>query len=158
DAREADAFIAALRTATLEKSGLATEVLHRLRNPPRTPRVIEPVERAGIRMYLARGDASEANYADNRAAFMELHPDEALPSYDTVKKLVAELTGVTPLRTDMCEDTCVAFTGPFENCLECPRCKKPRYDPVEFERGRRIPRRTFATFPLGPQLQAMWAS
>ncbi|KAI0682957.1 hypothetical protein C8T65DRAFT_595697, partial [Cerioporus squamosus] len=155
DCRDADAFIAALQTASLDKSGLSPDVLSCLRNPPRTPRPISAVERAGIRMYLARGDASEANYADNRAAFLELHPGDPIPSYEAVKNLVAEITGVSAIRTEMCEDTCVAFTGPFENCLECPRCKKPRYDPVEFERGRRLPRRTFLTFPLGPQLQAM---
>ncbi|RDX39704.1 hypothetical protein OH76DRAFT_1367251, partial [Lentinus brumalis] len=155
DCREADAFIAALQTATLEKSGLATDVLPRLRDPPRQPRAISAVERTGVRMYLARGDASEANYSDNRAAFLELHPDEPIPSYEAIKNLVAEITGVSAIHTEMCKDTCVAFTGPFENCLECPRCKRPRYDPVEFERGRRVPRRTFLTFPLGPQLQAM---
>ncbi|RPD55758.1 hypothetical protein L226DRAFT_548519 [Lentinus tigrinus ALCF2SS1-7] len=148
----------ALRTASLDKSGLSEEVLYWLRNPPHQPRAITPVERVGICMYLARGDASEANYADNRAAFLELHPDDPIPSYEAVKNLVAELTDVSAIRTEMCDDTCVAFTGPFANCLECPRCKKPRYDPVEFERGRQIPRRTFLTFPLGPQLQAMWAS
>ncbi|RDX43648.1 hypothetical protein OH76DRAFT_1327701, partial [Lentinus brumalis] len=44
----------------------------------------------------------------------------------------------------MCADTCVAYTGPFENFRECPKCKQPRYDPLELARGR--------------QLQAMWAS
>lgn len=156
--RESDAFIAAMRTASLDGSGLSDSVLHRLRNPPRSLRAITPVERLGLRMYLARGDASEDNYTDHRAAFLELHPDEPIPSYEAVKNLVAELTGVSALRTDMCVDTCVAFTGPFANCLECPRCNAPRYDPVDFERGRLVPRRTFLTFPLGPQLQAMMAS
>ncbi|KAI0714306.1 hypothetical protein C8T65DRAFT_573536, partial [Cerioporus squamosus] len=155
ECREADAFVAALRSASLDHSGLDRETLARIRNPPRQPRLISAEERAGIRMYIARGDASEANYADNRAAFLELHPDDPLPSYETVKNLVAQLTGVSALHTDMCVNTCVAFTGPFENCAECPRCKESRYDPVDFERGRRVPRRTFVTFPLAPQLQAM---
>ncbi|TFK86310.1 hypothetical protein K466DRAFT_493042, partial [Polyporus arcularius HHB13444] len=153
--RDADAFIAALRTASLDKSGLDAETLQRLRDPPRIPRAISAHERAGIRMYTARGDASEANFADHRAAFLELHPDDPLPSYEAVKRLVAEITGVTAVRTEMCENTCVAYTGPFENFRECPKCKKPRYDALELARGREVPRRTFLSFPIGPQLQAM---
>ncbi len=155
---DGEGFINPLLSASLDASGLAPEVLARLRSPVPTVRELTPVERAAIRMYVARGDASEENYADNRAAFMELHPEDPLPSYDQVKRLVANMTGVSALRTDMCADTCVAFTGPFEKDLLCPKCGKTRYDPVELARGRQVPRRTFVTFPLGPQLQAMWAS
>ncbi|KAI0682777.1 hypothetical protein C8T65DRAFT_596135, partial [Cerioporus squamosus] len=155
---DAEGFINPLLSATLGSSGLAPEALARLLNPLPDVRELTPVERAGVRMYIARGDASEENYADNRAAFMELHPEDPIPSYDQIKKLVANLTGVSALRTDMCEDTCVAFTGPFEKDLVCPKCGKTRHDPVELARGRQVPRRTFLTFPLGPQLQAMWAS
>lgn len=106
----------------------------------------------------ARGDASEDNYSDNRAAFLELAPDADIPSFHQVRKLISNLTGIHALRVDMCPNSCVAFTGPFEDLTECPRCREPRYDPVALEHGRSVSRRTFPTFPLGPQLQSMWAS
>ncbi|TFK82224.1 hypothetical protein K466DRAFT_578255 [Polyporus arcularius HHB13444] len=158
--RRGQAFVEALEVAELDNSGLDGEALARLRNPLHEIPAIAPQELAGIRMYLARGDASEANYADVRAACMDLHPEPAIPPYEAVKRQVSKLTGITPVRTDMCENSCIAYTGPFANLLACPykKCSKPRYDSVEFERGRRVPRRTFLSFPIGPQIQAMWSS
>ncbi len=158
--RRGQAFVEALESAQLKNSGLDDKALARLLAPPHQTPPISPAELAGIRMYLARGDASEANYADVRAACMDLHPEPQIPAYEAVKRQVAKVTGITPVRTDMCENSCIAYTGPFANLLACPYkgCGKPRYDSVEFERGRRVPRRTFVTFPLGPQIQAMWSS
>ena len=33
------------------------------------------------------------NYADNRAAILELHPEDNIPTYERVKQLVADVTG-----------------------------------------------------------------
>ncbi|TFK84307.1 hypothetical protein K466DRAFT_577363 [Polyporus arcularius HHB13444] len=145
-------FVAALEGAKLAHSGLDEVTLHRMSHPRHAPPVISASQRAGMRMYLARGDASEANYADVLEAIRELHPEDDIPSYDSVRRQVANVTGIQPIRTDMCEDSCIAYTGPFAHLHACPipSCKKPQYDPVELARGRRVPRR--------PQLQTMWAS
>ena len=61
----------------------------------------------------------------------------------------------------MCINSCVGFTGPFTNLEECPRCSQPCYDVKEFRKSggrKKIPRKVFTTFPLGPQLQARWKS
>ncbi|KAI0082985.1 hypothetical protein BDY19DRAFT_987990 [Irpex rosettiformis] len=70
-------------------------------------------------------------------------------SYSQVKRKVTEITGITPIYTDMCIDTCVAFTGPFAELERCPLCSKAR-----FEENSRKPCQQFATFPIGPMLQA----
>ncbi|KAI9057969.1 hypothetical protein FKP32DRAFT_1660001 [Trametes sanguinea] len=135
---------------------MSSDAIHRLRNPPKGPRDITSHERAGLRMFLARGDASEGNYADNRAAVVELHPEDvAIPTYEQVKRLVAELTGIDAVEEDMCSNSCVGFVGAYARLQECSVCKEPRYDPVYLMRNKNVARRTFQTYPLGPQVQAM---
>ena len=53
----------------------------------------------------------------------------------------------------MCINSCVTFTGPFDNLEECPICHEARYlDDTS------TPRRVFHTIPIGPQLQALWCT
>ncbi|KAL7278857.1 hypothetical protein ACG7TL_006688 [Trametes sanguinea] len=107
EVREVQAFIQGLQEASLEASQLHPDTVERLRNPREGVPVVLPGERAGLRMFLARGDSSEANYEDNRAAMLELHPEDDIPTYDQVKDLVAGITGVHAVRTDMCVNTCI---------------------------------------------------
>ncbi|TBU29206.1 hypothetical protein BD309DRAFT_843359, partial [Dichomitus squalens] len=158
--RIAQSFVDALARATLDSGGLDEETLARIRSPRTQLPSPDRGQMAGIRMYLARGDASEDNYTDVRAAMLGYlegspTPGPAIPTYEQVKRLVGQVTGVTSIRTDMCPKSCIAYTGPFEALLECPHCKEPRYEAVALDRTKRVPRRTFLTFPLGPQLQSM---
>lgn len=154
------AFIEALRVAKLDESNLSAATIARLRTPSHEPHAITELERAALRMFLARGDASEENYMDHREAMIKLHKeDAALPTYEQLKVLVAELTGIHALREDMCINSCIAYTGPFAAREDCPYCSEPRYDLVQTARTRsKVARRTFHTFPLGPQIQAMYSS
>lgn len=59
----------------------------------------------------------------------------------------------------MCIDSCIAFVGPYAELDECPMCQKPRYDPIKLRlSGGRVKQaqQVFHTFPIGPQLQALW--
>ncbi|KAK6980866.1 hypothetical protein R3P38DRAFT_2579503, partial [Favolaschia claudopus] len=67
-----------------------------------------------------------------------------------IKKKVAEWTGVVPILSHMCPNTCMAYTGPFSDRQSCTFCGTPRYDPVTGAA------REFYTMPLGPQLQALY--
>ncbi|TBU61729.1 hypothetical protein BD310DRAFT_790287, partial [Dichomitus squalens] len=129
--RIAQFFVDALARATLEASGLDEDTLSRIRIPRTQLPTPDRGQMAGIRMYLARGDSSEDNYSDVRAAMMGYlegfpTPGPAIPTYEQVKRFVGQLTGVTSVRTDMCPNSCIAYTGPFEDLLECPHCKEPR--------------------------------
>ncbi|KAI0629971.1 hypothetical protein C8Q77DRAFT_1160964 [Trametes polyzona] len=87
---EALQFIEELESATLDRSGLTSAAVARLRQPRHAVASMTAHERVGIRIFLARGDASEDNYRDTRAAVLELHPeDEAIPSYEGVKRLIS---------------------------------------------------------------------
>lgn len=110
---------------------------------------------------MATLNFSQQIYENVRAAILEQYPDDNILSYHGVKKVVEELTGVTPIAYDMCYDTCVAFTGPFSTLEHCPKCKKPRYKEQRHgpsARHPRVPNRVFHTIPLGPQIQALWSS
>ena len=59
----------------------------------------------------------------------------------------------------MCEGSCVGFTGLFADLESCPECGKSCYDEKALEESngeRKVPRKVFTTFPVGPQLQARW--
>ncbi|KAG2059589.1 hypothetical protein BDR06DRAFT_979763 [Suillus hirtellus] len=66
-----------------------------------------------------------------------LHCMVRLQDAQDAMALCTELSGVVPLVHDMCINTCLAFTGPFIDLDQCPREK-------------------FDTYPIGPQLQALW--
>ena len=56
---------------------------------------------------------------------------------------------------------CIAHTGPYANLETCPKCGKPRFDPIKFatsEEETKDPHQQFHTIPLSPQLQALWRS
>ncbi|RDX40842.1 hypothetical protein OH76DRAFT_1459357 [Lentinus brumalis] len=148
-------YVDFVQNATLKSCGMDKESRDRLRNPPRgVPDLSEdPTLRLALRQFIANGH-SEAAYEANRRACMEEHPERELPSLKSIKKTVEELTGIKPIVTDMCENSCLAYTGPHKNLKECPICpeRAPRYD---IHKGKNVPRRTFDTYPLGPQAQAL---
>ncbi|KAF9486092.1 hypothetical protein BDN70DRAFT_846549 [Pholiota conissans] len=169
DLKVSQDFIARLQNATLEADGLHPDVLERLRNPLTFPLDLDesPALRTSIELFLDTTTASEDVYERVRQTF-ERHMDrthgadddrEPLLSHYQVKKSIAEITGVHSLKHDMCPDTCIAYTGPFSELEACPKCHKPRYDPIILasSNGRKkVPQQQFYTMPLGPQLQALW--
>lgn len=54
----------------------------------------------------------------------------------------------------MCEDSGVGYTGPYADLERCPNvaCGKPRFRTDS--QGKRVPNKTFYTFPIGYQIQA----
>ena len=79
--------------------------------------------------------------------------------FGAVEDLLATLTGIEPIRHDMCRESCVAFTGPFAHLDACPTCNASRWNEVKLQAscGRsKVPIKTFITIPLGPQLQALY--
>ena len=110
------AFIKEIQAASLDNGNLDDDVLERLRNPPKEPfDISDPDTRLSIDLYLAVTNASEDTYQTCREAFQRRHPGSKVLSYYSVKKLVAEITGVVAAYDDMCINSCHAFTGPFSH-------------------------------------------
>ncbi len=131
------------------------ESRQRLRNPPRSVPDLskDPALRLALRQFIANGH-SDAAYEANRRACMEEHPERELPSLKCITKTVEELTGIKPIVTDMCKNSCIAYTGPRAKLKACPICpeRAARYEVIK---GKNVARRTFDTYPFGPQAQAL---
>ncbi|KAL0960636.1 hypothetical protein HGRIS_005665 [Hohenbuehelia grisea] len=155
DVKLSQEFIELLKSANLDDSGLGPDDLEDLRKPSAIPLEVlqNPDFRLSIRLFLSSLKSSEATYTENVAAIKERFPEcTGILSLDQVKRRLKQLTGVVPVMHDMCVNTCIAFTGPFSELDTCNHCSQPRYD------SKGAPRRRFSTLPIGPQLQAQWAS
>ncbi|KDQ08689.1 hypothetical protein BOTBODRAFT_118277 [Botryobasidium botryosum FD-172 SS1] len=156
--RIANAYIEALKHASLDDENLPPEVLERLQYPRAPPKMDDPDTIMSLRLYLSSPNISVECYNAICEAVCFRHPEDSLLSFDQVKKKLAEITGVVSLPVDMCPKSCHAYTGPiFGPLTKCYYCGEPRYDPLVLEAtGGKVkrPRQVFHTMPLGPQLQA----
>ncbi|KAL1669818.1 hypothetical protein GGF50DRAFT_43528, partial [Schizophyllum commune] len=113
-----------------------------------------------VELFAATSTASEAVFEAARQAIFRRFPDEVtVPSHDATARLVQRLSGVVPVRHDMCPNSCIAYTGPFSAYTECPECRTSRYDPIRLaatDGAVEVPQQSFYTMPLGPQLQALY--
>jgi Transposase family tnp2 len=155
-------FVTALGGATLSdhSSGLSSEALERLRNPLcRDARLsLNKESRLAIDMYVA--NLSEAINEANCAAMLGYLPAGTdLLSYYRAKQLIADLTRIESVVHNMCINSCIAYTGPFEDKESCPICSEPQYDQLwcASSNGRdKIPRQEFHTILIGPQIQVLY--
>lgn len=124
-----------------------------LRNPPNSPLIIDdPDLLLGIQLFFNMSEsAAQDVYTKTLVAIQTRHPDSQLPSFDKIKRQVESLSGITPIIHDMCINSCLAFTGPFQRLQVCPDCHEPRY-----KEGTLVARQTFCTLPVGPQIQALY--
>ena len=153
----AQEFINGIHTTTFENGSLGDDVIHGLRNPrDELASISDPDVRLSLDLFLAVTNASEQTYHACRDAILHRYPDCGILSYYSVKKLVAELTGVIAVYDDMCINSCHAFTGPFSELHSCSICGEARYDVTQsMLTGKDVPRQQFCTILLGPQLQAL---
>ena len=142
-------FIQELKTASLDDGHLAPEIVSRLKNPPSEPVHLTPDERLSLELFISTQNAAQHVYTSVKKAVERRHPESQILSYDKVKRLTAELTGISPITDHMCIKSCAAYTGPFNALEACPVCGEPRFDSL------RNPRQIFNTIPIGPQLQAL---
>jgi len=148
-------FVKLVREATLDNCGMDEEDLERLRHPEDPTDLLASLEDPGFRHALdsflaCSGTTADEQYTKQRTSYLRRHPESEMLSYDQIKRRVRKLTGIILLKTDMCVDSCVGFTGPFADLDRCPQCGEPRFD----DRGGS--RKQFSTFLLGPQIQAQF--
>ena len=150
-------FIKEIQAATLENGKVDSDTIYRLRNPSENPvDISDPDIRLSIDLFLAVTNASEGTYNTCRDAILRRLPESGILTYYSVKKLVAEISGVVAVYDDMCINSCHAFTGPFAHLETCTICGEARYDGGQLAlTGKRVARQHFCTILLGPQLQAL---
>ncbi|KAF8806951.1 hypothetical protein BYT27DRAFT_7292543 [Phlegmacium glaucopus] len=134
-------FIQALQKASLDDSKLDKDIIERLRNPPTCPADVgDPDLQLGLRLFLAMINSSQETYTLSREVIMLRHPEDQVPSFNQIKRNIADITGIVPIIEHMCPNSCLAYTGPFASLDTCPKCGEQQ----------------FYTMPLGPLLQALW--
>jgi len=168
DLINAQKFIEAIRAASLDNDKIPDAVVERLRSAPTGAVSLDEDEelRTAIELFLDTGTASEEVFNKVRQTFhrsmdrkgVEYEP---LPSLFQVKERIKDITGVYPIKEDMCPNSCMAYTGPFADLEYCPICPErlPRYNPQILAASggtKRVPQKQFLTLPVGPQLQALW--
>jgi hypothetical protein len=154
DMKTSLAFIEALRIASLDDpcANLDDNMLARLRNPPTEPVDISDNDiLAGLDLFLGTINFPQDAYINSREVMMRRHPEEKIPSFDQIKRIVAEITGVVPIVHHMCVNSCIAYTGPFSELDKCPYCNEDRYDSKT-----NAAKQELHTIPLGPQLQSLF--
>ncbi|KAF8337293.1 hypothetical protein F5887DRAFT_1078229 [Amanita rubescens] len=148
-------FIASIRNAQFSDD-MDPEMISALKNPSRTPPDIDEKTRMSIDIYLGLSNASEESYRNTKKALARRNPPVEIHSLHIVKKKICDMTGVKTIDTDMCINSCLAYTGPFSSLQACTQCGEPRYEDSTSQK--RVARQRFCTIPLGPQLQAMYRS
>jgi hypothetical protein len=108
---------------------------------------------------MSTANVSEQVYNSVQADIMETHPEDEILSHSTVKKAITLLTGIVPIMSDMCPNTCMAYTGPWKDLNKCPVCTTPQYDLIMLASSNgktKTPQQQSFTIPLSPQLQAKY--
>jgi hypothetical protein len=150
-------FIEDIHAATFENGGLGDNIIHTLRNPcNEATSISDPDVCLSLDLFLSITNASKQTYHACRDAILHCYPDSGILSYYSVKKLVAEITGVVAVYDDICINSCHAFTGPLSELQSCRICGEARYDVMQsMLTGKEVPQQQFCTILLGPQLQAL---
>jgi hypothetical protein len=149
-------FIRALQSASsddVHSLAIDEKTRHRLRNPPTESFDIDKHPDLGLalEMFLISIKSSVDTYNATRKAVARRYPEDSIPSYDQVKKIVTDITGVASVVHPMCKNSCVAFTGPFADLDKCPKCQTDKICPTT-----KKPYQEFHTILIGPLLQALW--
>ena len=152
-------------TKLLETSTLASQF-----DPEQLTDLLEPQEhhsvppedpdlKLSLLNYVSLMGCSQEAYEATRQNLHLCHPDIKLLSHYQVERRARNLSGLITWEHHMCLNSCIAFTGPYENLDQCPSCGESRYKEKDLEESdglRKVPRQVFTTFPVGPQIQARW--
>jgi hypothetical protein len=149
-------FVNALRTVSLENSGMLVEDIESIRNPSPAWDLEDPSPLLrSLRHFINNASSSRAHYDGIRNIELLNNPADDFLSFDQVKRRLGWLSGVVPIQHDMCPGSCVAYTGPYSDldACDCPSCSTPRFLP-----DTRTPQKRFTTVPIGPVIQAFYGS
>ncbi|KAI0315341.1 hypothetical protein OF83DRAFT_1164840 [Amylostereum chailletii] len=154
-------FIDQLKDATLDSDCPPDDARVWMAHPYEFQPELSKDHRLCLDIFLASTPGSNDSYVDSINAIHHHTPSTDVLSLHEMKNKIVAISGVVPVMTDMCEDSCVAFTGPFAEREVCPECKKSRWCVKPTGRTgqmERHPAKQYLTLPLGPQLQVLYHS
>lgn len=121
-------FIQELKTASLDDGHLTSEVLSWIKNPPSDTIDLTADEQFSLELFFTTHDSPQHVYTSVKKIIERRYPQSELLSFEKVKQLTVEITGVSPITDDMCIRSCIAYTGPYKARMECPVCGECRFD------------------------------
>ena len=74
-----------------------------------------------------------------------------------IKTTLKKLVNIEPQWIDMCVNSCCAYTGPFENKIQCPYCNTSRYQEIDHHNQKKS-RYQFACFSLKERLKIQYGN
>ncbi|KIL54999.1 hypothetical protein M378DRAFT_18339 [Amanita muscaria Koide BX008] len=101
-----------IKNACLEDDIRDPDILEALHNPPSEEVHLNGITKLSITLFMALITYPQEAYDKVRGALEGHEIPLILDSYYIVKKKIERNTGVTKIETDMCCNSCVAFTGP----------------------------------------------
>jgi hypothetical protein len=78
--------------------------------------------------FLLLTNASQSTYNDWHDLLLDCYSDNPFLSFDQMKRHIEQLSGIVPIYHNMCQDTCVGFTGPLAGCEQCPIVEQTAID------------------------------
>ena len=156
--RTAIKFIQGVKSASLASQFDPGE-LQEPREHTTTTLLDDPGLRLSLLNYITLMGSSRDSYEAVRQNTQLCIPGTELLSYYQVEQRAKDLSGLVSWEHHMCVNSCIGFTGPYAGLDKCPTCGEHRYDQKELEKSRhlrKVPRKVFTTFPIGPQIQARW--
>ncbi|KAF8220637.1 hypothetical protein L208DRAFT_1332750, partial [Tricholoma matsutake] len=110
----AQEFIEALKHASLDNGDLMDDEVDALLNPAQELLDLsEDDDKDLLAMLTAVFSTDQFIPGNLQVAIKIAHPDDELLSYDQIMCCIAKLSGVKPIASDMCPNSCMAYAGPL---------------------------------------------
>lgn len=154
-------YIKLLKQATLKNDFISDKLRAQMHDPPRGILRFTENRNTLLAMRIFSSAPSRILYEQLKGAVEGRSPKIRIPSHYKIKKIIEMSTGVTSIVSSMCVNSCLAFTGPYADCEECPECHEPRYDQIKLKQSKGtklVPRLRWHTIPIGPVIQALHRS
>ena len=134
-------------------------------DPPLTPvcRILTESEKLTLEHFVAwsKSRGTVKAYAAHAVVLQKATEIEILSLYKA-RKLAAELTGLEPIKVDMCPSSCIAYAGDYRDLTECTfirkgktPCGKKRFKPSGTKSK---PRAQFTILSIIPIIKALYAN
>jgi hypothetical protein len=143
-----------LHAAVLDNTGMDLEDIENMCNPEPMLDLLDPSPLLRSMRHFINNTGSSRDHYDNFRTIELLHnPKDEFLSFDQAKWRVCHLSGVVPVESDMCPESCIAYTSPYGELDKCPCCSTTCYFPDSYK-----PQKCFSTVPIGPIIQAFYRS
>jgi len=129
------------------------------------PKILSASEKYSLKHYVAWKSSNGTVKAYKlHAQVLQEAADVEILSLHNVQKLAIALTDFLPIKVDICPQSCIAYTGEYENMTSCPHvrdgkmCGQQRYKERKKQFAPNKPRAQMMHLPVMATIKAMFAN